>query len=349
MPGLRCLLSCRARWGQGCLGLLGLALGACHSQPAHPEVARPPVGHYEGSIALAGQPEERAALDIRHPSPGHYEAEFTAPGAGSLSFVADTVFFSGNQLRLTRPARSGQALTLALDGDFWRGTLTLDSTTLSTILVKRGIPTPSVYHVEEVPQATGSAWLFVPSDTSTPGPALALLPDAQTGPTAALWADALAREGVIVLVLPVPDSAKALADASPLPAAIRLLRSTAGADTSNVGVWAVGAQAAAVAQLLARPNHLPVAYLITQNAEIDLANRVAFRELRSRQVPLLGLYGGGASARRAGALRSVLGRGRGVAVRSYRTTAPDLLVPGGLGPRFGPGLPGEVVEWLRGR
>ena len=335
----------KGAWLALCLGTL---LAAC--QPKHDQTAEattPPVGHYEGSFSSVGQPEARATLDIRHPSPGHYEAELTAPG--TLSFVADTIIFSNNQLRLSRPARPGQTLALTLDGDFWRGTLTLDSTKATTILVKRGVPTPSTYRAEEVPQATGSAWLFAPADTGTPGAALALLPDAETAPTAALWADALAREGIIVLLLPAADSATAAAEAPRLQTALRLLRGTAGADTANVGVWAAGRRAAAVAQMLAGSTGPRLAFLIAQNADYDAAGRDAFRELARRKTPLLGLYGGPAAARRAAALRQATGGRRGTTVRQYSTPGLDLLLSGPMSPRFAPGLPTDVVEWLQGK
>ena len=309
----------------------------------------PPVGHYEGSIAVTGQSELRAALDIRHPSPGHYEAELTVPAAGTLSFVADTVVFSNNQLHLSRPARSGQALTLTLDGDFWRGDLALDSAKAPIILVKRGAPSPSTYHVEKVSQEPGSAWLFAPSDTGTRGAALVLLPDATTMSTAALWADALARAGVIVLVLPAVDSANAATEVPRLQAALERLRGTAGADTANVGAWAAGARAATLAQTLAAAGRPRLAFFIAQNTGINAAGRTAFRELRRRKLPVLGLYGGSASAQGAVAMRNALGGRRGTVVRNYRTAGADLLIPGGLSPRFGPGLPDDVVEWLRGR
>ncbi|MBH8560018.1 hypothetical protein [Hymenobacter negativus] len=326
--------------------LLGILLTAC--QPRHEqaaEAATPPVGHYEGSLNAAGQPEVRATLDIRHPSPGHYEAEFTAPG--TLSFVADTIVFSNNQLRLIRPARPGQTLALTLEGDFWRGALTLDSTRATTILVKRGVPTPSTYRAEEVPQATGSAWLFTPADTGTPGAALALLPDAETAPTAAIWADALAREGLIVLLLPPTDSATAAAETPRLLAAVRLLRGTAGADTANVGVWATGARAAAVAQLLTTAEAPRVAFLMAHNMAVGPASNAVLRELRRRKLAVLGLYGGTTASQRATALRNALGGRRGGTVLTFRTAGPDLLRPDGGA--FGPGLPGAVVEWLQGK
>ncbi|GAA4044679.1 hypothetical protein GCM10022409_33430 [Hymenobacter glaciei] len=305
----------------------------------------PPVGHYQGSIGVTGSPQLRAALDIRHPSAGHYDAELTVPGAPALSFVADTLLLTANQLRLVRPARLSQTLTLTLDGDFWRGSLALDSTSVPLILLKRGVPDPSSYSVAAVPQEVGGqSWLFAPTDTSTPGAALALLPDAATAPTAALWADALARAGIIVLLLPPADSATNANEAPRLLAALQLLRATPGADTASLGAWAVGPRAVALAA--ANPR---LAFLIVQNAVVDAASRSAFRELRNRKMPVLGLYGGTDATVRAAQLRAAVGSRRGIVVRSYRATGPALLTGEGLNVQFGPGLPGDVVQWVGSR
>ena len=341
------LMKCRAI---ALLLALGVAAAACQARHDGAETAAlPPVGHYEGSLSVAGQPEVRAALDIRHPSPGHYEAELSAPAASALSFVADTIFFANNQLRLVRPARPGQALALTLDGDFWRGALTLDSVQASLILLRRGEPSPSTYRVEQVPQANGSAWLFSPADTGTAGPAVALLPDSATAAAAPLWADALARNGVIALVLPATGDATVAAEIPRLEAALRLLHGTAGADTATLGAWAAGPRTAALAQALRGADGLRVAFAIIQNAAAGPEERTALRELRKQKLPVLGLYGGPAGTARAATLRNAMGGRRDATVRAYRTAGTDLLVPGGLGPRLGPGLPDDVLEWLRGR
>ena len=338
----------RSLWGRSSwpvLVLALLALVACQPQrPPADTILAPPVGHYQGSFGPAGGPQLRAALDIRHPRPGHYDAELTVPGAPTLSFVADTLLLAGNQLRLVRPARPGQQLTLTLDGDFWRGTLAVDSTTVPLILLRRGVPDPSSYHVAAVPQAGGAAWLFAPADTDTPGAALALLPDAATAPAAALWADALARAGIIVLLLPPPaDSATVATEIPRLHAALRQLRATPGADTANLGAWAYGRR---VQALTAGPR---LAFFIAQNAVVDAATRPALRELRNRKVRVLGLYGGPDALRQAALLRAAVGNRRGTLVRGYRTTGASLLTGQGLSAQFGPGLPGEVVEWVNGR
>ena len=324
--------------------LLGLA--AC--QPQHPPTntaAAPPVGHYQGTLGATGSPQLRATLDLRHPSAGHYDAELTVPRAPALSFVADTLLLDGNQLRLVRPARPNQTLTLTLDGDFWRGNLAVDSAQVPLILLKRGVPDPSSYRAALVSVASAPSWLFAPTDTGTPGAALVLLPDAEAAPAAAIWADALARAGIIVLLLPPPtDSVTTATEAPRLQAALRRLRATPGADTASLGVWACGSRAAALAATGPR-----LAFFIAQNVVVDGAARPAFRELRNRKVPVLGLYGGLDAVRQAAPLRAAVGSRRGNLVRTYRTTGPALLSGEGLNVQFGPGLPGEVVEWVRSR
>ena len=333
----------RSTWPALLLALGGLA--ACQSQhPSADTAIVPPVGHYRGSLGT-GSSQLRAALDIRHPRAGHYDAELTVAGAPALSFVVDTLLLAGSQLRIVRPARPGQTLTLTLEGNFWRGTLAVDSASLPLILLRRGVPDPSSYRVEAMPQLKGKSWLFAPTDTDTPGAALALLPDAATAPTAALWADALARAGVIVLLLPPSvDSARAATEMPRLQAALRQLRATPGVDTASLGVWASGNRA--VALVAASPR---LGFFIIQNAVIDATTRPAFRELRNRKIAMLGLYGGPDASLRAAQLRAAVGNRRGNLVRSYRATGPTLLSGEGLGVQFGPGLPGEVADWVRSR
>ncbi|MBJ6111041.1 hypothetical protein JAO73_18610 [Hymenobacter sp. BT523] len=338
--------------------LLGMALSIVACQPEQSgdtQATPPPVGHFEGSLSPAKQPELRAALDINHPSPGHYEAELTVPAVGTLSFVADTILFANRRLTLRRPARPGHVLTLTQDGDFWHGTLALDSVTMPVILLKRGTPRPRTYRVEKSPRPNGPFWLFAPADTSTPGPALVLLPDSGTAPTAALWADALARNGIVTLLLPADDSSNT-SNTTFLQNALDVLRHTAGVDTANVGVWAAGAQpvgttlgiylsrGAKQGQPQSDEGSIRLSFFIAQNAQLDDASRKTFQNMKAERVPVLGLYGGG-NARAAAALQRVLGGRRGT-VRVYRSTGPDLLVPGDVSPRFGAGLPEDVLQWL---
>ena len=324
------------------LTLLALApwLPACQPAANRAAPAPPPVGHYVGTVQPAGQPAQPATLELRHPAPGHYTAELT--GAPTLRFVADTVAYQNGRLRIVRPGRPGEALDLVLDGDFWRGTLRLDSVQAPVLLVRRGPPTPTAYRVEEVPAAQGTAWLFAPADVRTPGPGLALLPDAATAPAGPLWADALAREGLTVLLLPAADTASPATAGVLLRAARRLLRNTTGTDTTNLGTWAAGPRADAVAQALAAPKGAHTAFFIVQNAPLAAASRFAYRELARRQLPVLGLFSGPSNAA-AASLRGAL---RGRTVRSYRAAGPDLLVPAPGGRTFAPGLPDAVAQWV---
>jgi len=52
---------------------------------------------------------------------------------------------------------------------------------------------------------------------------------------------------------------------------------------------------------------------------------------------------------RAAQLRAAVGSRRGNLVRSYKAAGPTLLNGEGLNLQFGPGLPDEVVEWVRNR
>ena len=337
-----------------CLWLLLAVLSACTGSGTTAERATsapPPVGHFEGTLPGDGPTAVRVALDIRHPRPGHYQAELTGPAPGTLSFVADTLYFAQDSLRLVRPGLAGQVLRLKHVGEFWRGTLTLDSASAPRplVLVKRGPPVPRTYAVEELPRPTGSAWLYGPADHSTRGAALLLLPDLATAHAAPRWADALARAGIIVLTLPALDTASVAGEADRLRLALSLLRRTPGADTANVGVWATGPRAVAVAGALAQPAMPAANFLILQNAVPLPVDRPAFRALAAAKTPVLGLYGGSGAKAAARQLRTALGGRRGPTVLTYPDAGPDLLQPGMAGPRFGPGLPGAVEEWLQGK
>jgi hypothetical protein len=130
------------------VALLGLGLGvlaalaACQSQPesagSQVPTAHPPVGHFSGTLTAPGRPELRASFEVRHPRPGHYDAELVVDTEPGLSFVADTLAFAAKRLLIKRPGVPGQTLALTQQGDFWRGSLTVDSTAYATLLVRRG-------------------------------------------------------------------------------------------------------------------------------------------------------------------------------------------------------------------
>jgi hypothetical protein len=274
--------------------LLGLLTGlaSCHPQPdaaAGTAPATPPTGHFAGTLQVPGQPELRAVLEVRHPSPGRYDAELVLPQQPAFSFVADSLTFAHDTLRLARPGRPGETLALGHQGNFWRGTLTLDSVRYPLLLVRRGEPEPAVYRVrhDEVAGTSGPALLFSPADESLPGLALALFTTpglALTGPS---WADALARQGHTVLLLPPADTLAAPALAN----ALALLRRTPGVDTARVGAWVSGRPAGLLPLLLAENTASPPAFVLMQAMPAPpLATRAAWHTLAQRG-HLLSVYG----------------------------------------------------------
>lgn len=317
------------------LGLLAL-LAACQSQPdaraTLASAAHPPVGHFTGTLEVPGQPALRAALEIRHPRPGHYNAELLVATEPSLSFVADTLDFKQNTLHVQRPGRPGETLTVQQQGDFWRGTLTVDSVAYPTLLLRRGPPEPTVYRVQrdEVAGPNGTALLFSPADESLLGAALALFPTPSSATSAPTWADALARQGYTVLLLPAADSLPPLA----LTAALTYLRRTPGVDTARIGAWATGSRATQLAALLTQPDTAVAqpSFVIAQEAPApDAASRRTWHTL-GQGGRVLGVYESTdpTTASAANSLRVALGGRRGHVVRGQGKT-----------------LITNVVDWLR--
>ncbi|MDJ0366779.1 hypothetical protein QMK33_16620 [Hymenobacter sp. H14-R3] len=313
-------------------GLLALLLGlaACQPQPdaAQAVAAAPPTGHFAGTVQVAGRPALRAALEVRHPRPGHYSAELVLPEQPALSFVADSLTFVSDTLRLARPGQPGQALALGRQGDFWRGTLLLDSVRYPVLLVRRGEPEPAVYQVrrDEVAGTHGPALLFSPADESLPGLALAFFPTRASAPAAPAWADALARQGHTVLLLPPADTLAAPALAN----ALALLRRTAGVDTARVGAWVGGWAAGQLPLLLAESPAARPAFVVVQDAPSPpLATRAAWREL-AQGGQLLAIYDPAQPRAAVAALRTAVGAQR---VRQAPTAS----------------LQSQVIDWLRER
>jgi hypothetical protein len=318
------------------LGLLA-SLAACQAQPEQgasdqARATTPPTGHFTGTLEAPGQPALRVALEIRHPRPGHYDAELVAATAPSLSFVADTLAFDQDTLHLVRPGQPGETLTLARQGDFWRGTLAVDSASYPTLLLRRGPAEPAVYRVrrDELAGPRGQSLLFSPADETLPGIAIALFPTPDTTPTAPSWADALAREGYTVLLLPAADT---LTPAH-VSAALTYLHRTPGVDTARVGAWAAGERAPLLAAMLAEPTlgGPRPAFVIAQGAPPpDAATRATWRTL-ARTERVLGLYEAtdASNARTATSLRAALANPRARVLRGQ-----------------GAGLTEAVVGWLR--
>lgn len=302
-----------ASWVIGTTGrpwaLAALLAGLSACQPGtHPNAAAPlplPTGHFAGGVQVPGRPELRAALELRHPRPGHYDAELVLPQQPALSFVADTLAFGGDTLRLARPDRPGETLTLGRQGDFWRGTLRLDSVRYPLLLVRRGPPEPAVYRVrrDEVAGTNGPALLFSPADESLPGLALAFFPTPPTAAEGPVWADALARQGHTVLLLPAADTLTAPALAN----ALALLRRTAGVDTARVGAWLGGRAASQLPLIFAEnPASRPAFVVVQELLTPPLATRRAWRDLAQRK-PLLAVYNVAQPKATAAAGRALLG------------------------------------------
>jgi hypothetical protein len=279
-----------------------------------------------GALQVPGQPELRAMLEVRHPRPGRYDAELVLPQQPALSFVADTLTFAGDTLRLARPGRPGQALALGRQGDFWRGTLLLDSVRYPLLLLRRGEPEPAVYRVrrDEVAGTSGPALLFSPADENLPGLALALFPTPGTAPAAPAWADALARQGHTVLLLPTADTLAAPALAN----ALALLRRTPGVDTARVGAWVSGQPAGLLPLLLAENTASRPAFVVVQNMPAPpLATRRDWQALAQRK-RLLALYDPSQPKAAVAQARALLGR-------PHVRQAPEA------------GLQKQVIDWLR--
>jgi hypothetical protein len=317
------------------LGLLA-GLAACQAQPeatgGQAGAVHPPTGHFVGTLEVSGQPALRAALEVRHPRPGRYDAELVVATAPSLSFVADTLSFEQNTLHLTRPGRPSEKLTLTQQGDFWRGTLAVDSASYPALLLRRGPAEPAVYRVrrDEIAGPTGTALLFSPADETLPGIAMAVFPTPGTASQAPSWADALAREGYTVLLLPAADTLT-----SPhVAAALTYLHRTPGVDTARIGAWAAGTRAPLLAMMLTEPNlgSPRPAFVIVQGAPFPTAaSRPTWRTL-ARTQKVLGLYEAtdAPTVRTANGLRVALANPQARVLRGQ-----------------GSGLVESVVGWLR--
>jgi hypothetical protein len=317
------------------LGLL-VGLAACQAQPeannSQAGATHPPTGHFAGTLEAPGQPALRAALEVRHPGPGHYDAELVVTTAPSLSFVADTLAFEKNTLHLTRPGRPDEMLTLTQQGDFWRGTLAVDSASYPVLLLRRGPAEPAVYRVQrdEIAGPSGQALLFSPADETLPGVAMAMFPTSDTAPNAPSWADALAREGYTVLLLPAADT---LAPTH-VAAALTYLHRTPGVDTARVGAWAAGTRATLLAEILAEPTLAGPrpAFVVVQGAPVPTAaTRPTWRTLAHTE-RVLGFYEAtdAPTVRTANGLRVALANPQARVLRGQ-----------------GSGLVEAVVGWLR--
>lgn len=307
--------------------LLSWLLAGCSSGGENTAQQAPlGTGHFEGNVAVGDGAVKpfKLTLEIRYPRVGHYEAEVLAPEQPSLNFVADSVDFQNPTLKLVRPGRPGQRLELTRAGDFWRGTLALDSVEVPILLLRRGSPEPATYRVVRLHEATlgAAAMLFSPADERTPGPAVALYSDSAAAASVPVTADALARQGYAVLLLPAADSLTA----AQVLAATAHLRLTPGVDSASIGVWALGASASALARLWAQPAPSPrVKFVVVQNEPLRRELRPAWRALLAQRVPLLVVPAAGAPPGQAGAWRATLRGSRRAKVMRAGTDLTTIL------------------------
>ena len=227
----------------------------------------------------------------------------------------------------------------------------LDSTPgCQALLVKRGPPTPSTYRVEELPQDQGSAWLFAPADTSTPGAGAGAAarcrhgrPRPRCGPMP--WPAKALLCWCCQRPIPSRPPAETPAPASgPGPAA----HHGRGRHGQH---WRVGRRAAG--------RHAGRSCWPARTARgrfLHCAERGGRPQRRgrpsgscgSRKLPHSGPVWGPARRHRRPAAAQCAGRAaRRHGAHLPRQPAPTCWCPAALSPRFGPGLPDEVVEWLR--
>lgn len=319
-----------ARLGQRPLrALLGavllLTLAACQPQadraaPGSP----PPVGHYEGSIAPAGQPAVRVALDIRYPSAGHCEGEVTVAGRPELSFLTDTLRWQDDTLRVARPTQPEPVLSLRLEGEFWQGHMLLDGRMQPVVLIRRGPPEPASYQLRRLYLSPATVVQFLPPNPAITGPAVLMLTDSM-GPASAVWADFLARQDVMAQ-LPITADAPIGFDSvssSYLRFYLNFQRFYLAVDAPRLGLWLHGRVGRALPAVLADTSgHLPTLafVLLLHPPPVPARDRAAWQRL-GRRLPILALYHQ-SEARAAASMQAALGSSRrGRAVRRYPATA----------------------------
>jgi len=341
-----------------------LLLSACSGQP---ETASLPAltGHFEGPVTYQGT-DLRVMLDIRETAPGQLQADMHFPGIPGISFPVANLRYREPQLHFEQqPGQPGNITVNAVrEGDFLRGIFTWDTIQTQFVWVRRGQATARPYREQSVKlpgiAGGGDALLLVPQDTAQRYPAVVLLPDLLTAGAAATRADLLARHGFVVLVAPaVAADSLSLADSvayHTAAAALAACRSESSIDTTRVGLWVRGSNAAlAVEAVLRTQPKCRFAVLegvpVTSRAEAQPYQQLA------RHLPVLGLYGAAdttlnvrESVRR---LRPALS-GRASTVRLYPNANRNLTVVGYTNaqgqwqwPQPAPGYVKELLTWLR--
>ncbi len=339
-------------------------LSSCSLDSSQQAVVALPTGHYEGSISYQGT-ELLAVLDLRESKPGQLEADLHFPQLEGLDFAAANLSYTEPQLRFEEPVQPGGIqITAIREGDFLRGVFTLDSARVDFVWVRRGQPEPRPYQEKQLPTLAALAapplTVLLPNDTASQHAAIALFADSTHLAAATARANQLTRQGFITTVVPVNLAAE-LPDSATLRSATAVLlalRHAPTTDTTQIGLWAYGAVAAAVAPA-ASVVAPPATFVVLENVPVaSLQQAKPFQALTRQRVPVLGLYAAAdtslnvkESTRR---LRNALGSRRNTLLRTFPKADANFRVPGGLTedgkwiwPRPAPGYVKAVQEWRK--
>jgi len=319
-------------------------------------------GHYEGPVTYQGT-ELRAVLDLREVGNGQLEGDLRFPENPGLGFSTGSLRYNAPLLRFERQTGTPDNIVVEAirEGDFWRGTLSLDSAQAELLLVRRGKAEPRPYGTQPLLIRYGAqnmrSTLRIPDDTLRKHPALVLVPDSATD--LSQTADLLTRNGFATLITQAAPTMPDSAAGQMAQAALATLRATPGVDTLHVGVWVVGEQAPLALSLATQGKSKPV-FVVAQAVPVgSAATQQPFRALARERVPTLALYGGNDTTlntrESTQRLRSAL-RGRGSAVKLYANANRNLMLPSGTHAdgkwewrRPANGYVEDLLAWLRAR
>jgi hypothetical protein len=339
------------------MGMMGVLTACGSAEQADEKEALPaPTGHYEGAVGLPGT-GVRVGLELRRNKAGVLEAELTVPGTTTTTVPLNAVRYQAPQLQLSQTGGFPGTLVISAlrEGDFLRGVLQLDSIRGEFVWVRRGeaAPRPFREQVVRLP-GHGPATLYMPVDTLA------------THPVVVSWAQAaspnldrvmrLGKAGWATLLLVPAAGGTDSVVARQTVAALRWLRRRPEADTTRLGVWAVGSAAAEAA---VGASQAKAGFVVVEQADFtEETMRASFQQLGRQRIPVFGLYAGrdtSLNVRESSLrLRRAIGFRRGMQVRVFAQANPDFLVPGKTAadgqwqwPRPTPGLWEGLEQWLK--
>ncbi|SNR45832.1 hypothetical protein [Hymenobacter mucosus] len=356
------------RW-QPWLVVVALVLAACSSDATRDATTIPlPTGHYEGPISYLGT-EVRVALDLREVTPGQLQADVSFPTMPGLEFAAAQLRYQEPQLRIEQHAHAngGISIQAVREGDFLRGVLTWDSLRTDFVWVRRGDAASRGYREQSVrlglPGYSQPLAILFPDDTLAKHPAIALVPPLAATARATTQAARLARQGYVTVVVPVTAPSPVAAGTDSVAtqvasAALTLLRTQTGVDSSRVGIWGSGVASSAVA-LAAATSQPQAAFVVLEAAPATTAAEARqYRVLGEQHLSTLGIYAAldtsvnvQESSRR---LRTALGNKGAMQVRTIPQVSSTFVLPGRASedgqwqwPRPAPNYWEGVLAWLK--